>query len=321
MLAACGPGEDAEPTGQTSDELTATDPVSLAVSQSCSTTSVKGLAEQIIEEVQCMKPGTMSRIDTIKNVSLGSAVFPYLQTPAKNALAAAVAARGTTMTINSALRTLPQQYLLYAWYKTGRCGIGLAASPGNSNHESGLALDIEDHAGWNNAMSSHDFKWFGNADPVHFDYVGGGTTNLFGLDVEAFQRLWNRNHPNDLIAVDGSYGPETESRLVKSPIGGFPIGAQCNNSADAGSAEPPPPPPPPDPPPRKDFGGAPNGSMTGAPDGAEPASGQEPRGDHAGGCSTSGATGSDWLLALVAIAPLRRAIRRARNAGGEDRIS
>ena len=48
------------------------------------------------------------------------------------------------MSINSAFRTVAQQYLLYAWYKQGRCGIGLAATPGNSNHEQGLAVDIED---------------------------------------------------------------------------------------------------------------------------------------------------------------------------------
>lgn len=148
------------------------------------------------------------------------------------------------MTINSAFRTVAQQYLLYAWYQQGRCGIGLAAIPGNSNHEQGLAVDIDDNGGWNSYMTKQGFQWFGNADPVHFDYVGGGAVNQKGFDVEAFQRLWNRNHANDTIAVDGSYGPETEKRLVQSPIGGFKIGAICNMmpppdaGTDSGSPKP-----------------------------------------------------------------------------------
>src|SRR5688572_21705728 len=57
-----------------------------AISQSCSTTVVKGLATQLIEEIQCLKPGSFKRIDKMSGLSLGAAVFPYLQTPAANAL-------------------------------------------------------------------------------------------------------------------------------------------------------------------------------------------------------------------------------------------
>jgi MYXO-CTERM domain-containing protein len=178
-----------------------------------------------------MKPGTMTKIDDIPNVTLGSAVFPYLQTPARNALAAAVAARGVPMSINSALRTLPQQYLLYRWYKTGRCGIGLAASPGTSNHEGAVAVDINDNAGWRTTMQAKGFRWLGASDPVHYDYIAGGI-DLRGISVKAFQRLWNRNHPEDPIAEDGGYGAATETRLAKSPVGGFVQGA-CK-STDAG---------------------------------------------------------------------------------------
>ncbi len=129
------------------------------------------------------------------------------------------------MTINSGLRTLPQQYLLYRWYQTGRCGIGLAAAPGNSNHESAVAIDIEDNAGWRSALQAQGFRWLGASDPVHYDFVGKAAVDLKGLSVEAFQRLWNRNHPDDRIDEDGAYGTDTETRLAKSPVGGFPIGA------------------------------------------------------------------------------------------------
>lgn len=300
-----GMGEDAEPIGTTSEALSGTDPVSLAVAQSCTTTSVKGLSTQIVDEIDCIKPGTFDRIDNIPKASLGGAVFPFLQTPAKKALAAAIAARNTTMTINSAFRTVAQQYLLYAWYKSGRCGIGLAATPGTSNHEQGLAVDIEDNGGWNSSMSKQGFKWLGTADPVHFDYVGGGAVNWSGLDVEAFQRLWNRNHPSDTIAVDGSYGPETEKRLVKSPIGGFPIGAVCNNQPDAGD-------PPPDP--KPDAGTPPTlppvmtGDKPNAPDGPEPESHDAPRGCSASPSSPSLAGGALFALIFVFVRVRRRYI-------------
>jgi MYXO-CTERM domain-containing protein len=259
---------------------------------------VKGLSTQIVDEIECIKPGSFDRIDNIPKASLGAAVFPFLQTPAKKALAAAIAARSATMTINSAFRTVAQQYLLYAWYKSGRCGIGLAATPGTSNHEQGLAVDIQDNGGWNSHLSKQGFKWLGSSDPVHFDYAGGGTVNWSGLDVEAFQRLWNRNHPSDTIAVDGDYGPDTEKRLVKSPIGGFPIGAVCNDKPDGGD-------PPPDP--KPDSGTVKPPPVTGdmPPEEPEPEIQTPPQ---AGGCSSSPSHPSlgGALLALLLIAAGRR---------------
>ena len=229
-------GEEGEgDVASTSSALAASDTVATAVAQSCTTTAVKGLAVQLVEEIQCLRPSTFSRIDNMPGLALGSAVFPYLQTKAAQELVAAQKARGTTMSINSALRTLPQQFLLYRWYQTGRCGIGLAASPGTSNHEGAIAVDIDDTAGWRASMTNKGFRWLGASDPVHYDFVGGGTVDLKGLSVKAFQRLWNRNHPTDLIAEDGAYGAGTETRLSQSPVGGFPKGANCSQTPDAGA--------------------------------------------------------------------------------------
>ena len=299
LLAGCSaPPED---DASSSAELSASDPVSLAVTDSCTTTSVKGLSQQLVDEMNCLKPNTLKSIAGISKVSLGSAVFPYLQTPAADTIPKIVAARGTTLTVNSALRTLPQQYLLYEWYLQGRCGIGLAAAPGNSNHESGLAMDIDDNAGWNSYFSNHGWKWFGSADPVHFDYVSGGI-DLRSLSVLSFQKLWNLNHPNDLIAEDGQYGPETETRLKQSPVGGFKKGTTCAAAPDAGApkdagttddapaeAEAPPPqedagPPPP----------ATDGGSTPIPT--------------AGGCSSTGAAPdpAEWTMLALALALLTR---------------
>ena len=226
--------ESEEPVGRVSSELQANDTVAEAVAQSCTTAAVKGLAVQLVEEIQCLRPSTFMRIDNTPGLSLGSAVFPFLQTKTAQGLVAAQKARGTTMTINSALRTLPQQFLLYRWYQTGRCGIGLAASPGTSNHEGAIAIDINDTAGWRASLTNKGFRWLGASDPVHYDFVAGGTVDLKGLSVRAFQRLWNRNHPTDMITEDGVYGGGTASRLSQSPVGGFAKGADCTKSADAG---------------------------------------------------------------------------------------
>jgi hypothetical protein len=301
-IACSAPPEGAE---SSEEELSATDPVSTAVAQSCTTTSVKGLSQQLVDEIDCLKPGTLTSIATIKNTSIGSAVFPYLQTPAASALAKTVAARGTTLTINSALRTLPQQYLLYEWYLQGRCGIGLAASPGNSNHESGLAVDVEDNAGWNSYFSAHGWKWFGSADPVHFDYVAGGI-DLRSLSVLAFQKLWNENNPNDPIAEDGSYGPDTEKRLVKSPVGGFSKGATCTQTAaDAGT-------------PQKDAGTTTKDASAEASAHAADGGVENPAADagadpypQASGCSSAGTARSSYApAALVFLALIGRKRRR-----------
>ena len=214
-----------EPVGEAVQAQT----VAEAVANSCSTTSVKGLSVQIVDQANCIAPGAFVAIDVPGNLVLGSAVFPYLEAPAKDALAAALAAKsGTTMTVNSMLRTVAQQYLLYSWYLNGQCGIGLAAKPGGSNHETGLAMDINEYNTWKTTLESHGFAWFGNADAVHFDYVGAGAVSYKGTDVLAFQMLWNLNHPDDLIDEDGAYGPQTESRLVQSPADGFPIPPACD---------------------------------------------------------------------------------------------
>lgn len=299
---ACSEGASEEPRlGTSRAALTATDPVADAVSAGCSTTSVKGLATQLVEEIQCMRPGSMKSIEGASGLALGDAVFPYLQTPAADALVRARAARGSTMRINSALRTLPQQYLLYRWYRTGRCGISLAALPGKSNHETGVAVDIEDAQGWRPSMTGAAFRWLGSSDPVHFDYTGAGAVDLRGISVTAFQRLWNRNHPEDRIDEDGAYGDETEKRLARSPVGGFPRGAEGCVSDAGGVVAPPLPAPEP----------------AEEPDATEPPVAE----DESGGCSvgTRGTHPAGASLAAVATALVTLTARARRRAGRRAR--
>lgn len=227
-------GSDAGPS--TSCFGVATTSMALTVDQAvaavgCSTSVASGLSQQLVDEIDCLAPGTLSRMDGIAGLSLGASVNPWLQTPAVQGLEAAVTAHGGTLSLNSALRTLPQQLMLYRWYQMGACGITLAATPGTSPHESGLAIDTSDYSAWQSALEAHGWRWHGAGDLVHFDYVGGGTVDLAGQSVLAFQTLWNVNHPEDPIAEDGAYGPQTESRLRMSPIEGFPIGPDCGAPA------------------------------------------------------------------------------------------
>lgn len=202
--------------------------------QSCTTGSIKGLSDQIIEEGNCIAPGAYAAVPSRPNLNASSIVFLRMEQPARDALVSTLDAfPGSTMTVTSMLRTPAQQYLLYRWFQLGQCGIGLAARPGRSNHETGLAIDIAPYSPWISRLQARGFSWLGPVDPVHFDYVGPGAQGDKSLGVLAFQRLWNRNRPGDTIAEDGGWGPATEARMRMAPAGGFAKGASCSSTCTA----------------------------------------------------------------------------------------
>jgi hypothetical protein len=237
-LASCSPADPApaedpgSPTGE-SDSAVTPGSVYAASKSSCATSSVVGLSKQIIAEGNCLKPGAFAEVPDLANLSFGPNAYPYLEQPARDALVKALKANPSkTLHVNSMLRTVAQQYLLYVWDQRGTCGIGIAASPGRSNHETGLALDTDDYASVRTMLANVGFQWFGSGDKPHFDYAGKGAVDHRGLDVRAFQRLWNLNHPEDPLVEDGDYGPKTEARLLKSPAAGFPKGPDCGGAPD-----------------------------------------------------------------------------------------
>lgn len=199
--------------------------VESVVSGTCSTTPVRGLSIQIAEEVRCLAPGLLVPFQETSNIRFASsAVLPYLEVETRAAFLEAAPSLGT-VTVNSGLRSLAQQYLLYRWRQARRCGIRAAATPGRSNHETGRALDIANYSSARRTLINEGFTTLRN-DPVHFDHLP--SPDLRDLGVEAFQRLWNRNHPDDTISEDGVYGSETAKRLARSPSGGFRMGAICS---------------------------------------------------------------------------------------------
>src|SRR5262249_49075145 len=158
----------------------------------CSTAVVIGLSKQIADEVGCANPDALVEITPYGNVAITSnAVLLYFAQDAKSDMM--VVADDTVLQINSAFRTVAQQYLLSKWPAQKRGDIPAAAAPGTSNHESGRALDL---ANWSSVITQmDDLGWAHDVpgDDVHFDHLA--SADIRGDDVRAFQRLWNRNHP------------------------------------------------------------------------------------------------------------------------------
>lgn len=184
----------------------------------CSTSIVNGLSQQLIHQMNLIVPDALVSFDDL-NVHLEDAAFPFLQPSAKQGLQQAIQDRGITMSVNSAYRTIAQQLLLYRW--GSGCGFHVVALPGHSNHQSGLALDIEDPDGWEPFLEQYGWRRLGSFDPPHFDYVGEGTQDLRDTAMLAIQKLWNKNHPNETIDEGGGFGPQTENALNRSPAMGF----------------------------------------------------------------------------------------------------
>jgi D-alanyl-D-alanine carboxypeptidase/Putative peptidoglycan binding domain len=199
--------------------------ITSSANNTCSTVSVRKLSLQIIAEMNIMTPNILVSFDDLNIDSAGTAVNLYLQPGAKDALRRVIRAKGNQiLTITSAYRTVVQQHLLFSWYKQAKCGIGLAATPGKSNHEDGLAIDVSDPANstWRSVLEDEDWDWLGANDRFHFSYRGGGRDDIGDIGVKAFQRLWNKYNPNDLITVDGDFGLQTAARMNRSPAEGFP---------------------------------------------------------------------------------------------------
>ena len=189
---------------------------------SCSTAVVKALDKQIIAQMNDVLPNALVSIEDLNIQIVGSAVHALLQPAAKEALRKAIKERNTKLSLISAYRTIAQQLILCNHAAAGRCGITNAARPGNSNHQSGLGLNISDPNGWEPFLEKQGWRRPLPDVPNYFEFVGGGTKDIRGVAVQAFQHLWNLNHPEDLLKVDGVFGPQTEAKLGNSPIDGFP---------------------------------------------------------------------------------------------------
>jgi MYXO-CTERM domain-containing protein len=95
-------------------------------------------------------------------------------------MAQAAAAKGVNIKVVSGFRTMAEQTYLYNCYIHCNCNnCNLAASPGNSNHQSGHALDLNTSASgvlsWLNAHGgTYGFKRTVASEAWHWEWWGGG---------------------------------------------------------------------------------------------------------------------------------------------------
>ena len=181
-------------------------------------------SSQLARAQACMYPDALVQIAPGGGLTIGAGALPFASPETRTAL---YAARGSvSFHINSAFRTLVEQYWL-ATATAPRCGS--VATPGSSNHESGTAVDVQEYSAARPALLAAGCTWpnYSN-DPWHFNCLPRGAAPRTVL---TFQRLWNLNHPEDPIAVDGGWGPMTEARIRRAPIAGFPndgCGPDCS---------------------------------------------------------------------------------------------
>jgi N-acetylmuramoyl-L-alanine amidase len=194
----------------------------------CSTADLRPLNDQILEIL-------LDRVNTEEETSLvpcddiplllvaGASTIPLLQPAARDSLQHVIEIKDRQLHLKHAFRTVAQQFVLREW--VGNCGITSARRPGTSDHERGLAIDIDDNATWRSTLIANGWHWAGPGDKGHFNFIGDDINpNVLKESVRSFQILWNRNNPDDLIEEDGIYGDiETGPRLRISPIEGFPI--------------------------------------------------------------------------------------------------
>ena len=217
----------------------------------CSTAGTEGLSRQLLDEMECLSGGALVEVSHPNVVSTHSRVHLYLSPEGRDALLS-VARSGRQVRINSGLRTIAEQYVLWR-------GCSVAATPGRSNHETGRAIDVQNYGSVGPALQRAGFsRPLPSRDPIH--YVAPGD-DLRNLSVLAFQRLWNENHPEDRIAADGITGPQTRARLARAPATGFARTPAC---AAESPAPPPPPAPEPAPPPPESSGASCTHSFGGA---------------------------------------------------------
>lgn len=190
---------------------------------------VSGLSRQIIAQMNTLQTSILVNFENLPGINSSGAAHLnlYLQTGAKEALRAALRSGiaqqpSLKMTINSAFRTVAQQHILYRVYQRAPKLIPLAAKPGNSNHEDGLAIDVNNYNAWKPYLLANGWQWLGGNDPVHF-FNTNGRDDVGTLGVRAFQTLWNRYNPTERVTVDGNFGDQTAAKMDRCPTGGFAV--------------------------------------------------------------------------------------------------
>jgi hypothetical protein len=143
------------------------------------------VADALVSAVDCTPrretayvSGRASSIDVItiggKAVTRATGhAFLRMQRAAHNA--------GVYLALTSGFRTNREQQYLYGCYRSGNCNNGnLAARPGYSNHQSGIAVDLTTSAWLAANAGKFGFRRTVPSEPWHYEYFGadpGGPCN------------------------------------------------------------------------------------------------------------------------------------------------
>lgn len=120
--------------------------------------------------------------------------------------------------LNSAGRTVAEQNeLIRRWDQGGTYNrppyLYAPARPATaSNHVAGggKAFDTSEWRRVKEFAHLYGFRWFGSSDPVHFDYVGGGSSSASGNQVTKDRQNWLNVARGAGLVVDGIEGPATK---------------------------------------------------------------------------------------------------------------
>ena len=196
----------------------------------CSTAGLRKLNNQIVEVLlAAVNPPGETNLVSCTDIPLlrvvGNSTIPLLQPAARTSLQRVIEQKNRHLDLIHAYRTIAQQFVLREWKLRGKCHITQARKPGTSDHERGIAIDIDDFDVWKSTLQANGWAWAGPGDRGHFSFTGDGVnSDVITESVRAFQVLWNRNNPEDLIDEDGIFGDiQTGPRLLLSPVEGFPI--------------------------------------------------------------------------------------------------
>ncbi len=221
-LTACGEGAPEAPLILHTTRSTLTIAEVAAVRCDTPPELVDGLSRQLVEAINCIRPGTLADIPLGGDIRLLREGRPaYVDTRGLDALLDAANAGDRQMVIRWSYRDVALQHLFWLQDDFRNCAV--AAPAGLSNHQNGLAVDLNDHQYWEPRMRAQGWENNLPNDRVHFDYSGAEDIGLGALSLLAFQHIWNRNHPDDPLALTAELDGATYDALSEAPIEGFEL--------------------------------------------------------------------------------------------------
>ncbi len=113
---------------------------------------------------------TTERLDAVERSGVVELTFAkgHFLAPAAAAAAELAVSQSSVPRVTSSLRTREEQEVLFQRYIQGRGP--LAAKPGTSFHERGLALDARGTAQWETAMIRNGFRRTVTSEPWHWEF-------------------------------------------------------------------------------------------------------------------------------------------------------